>query len=149
MGYQRKGVAEAFCPARPANPVNVAGGRIGNVKIDDMGNGRNIQSPGRDIRRDQDLDLAGPELVHGQLALALGLIGVQGRGRITGPLYFFDNTVGPVLCPGEDQDGIDGHLVEQSLQQARFQVLRDRVKRMCNGAGGRIGSHGKSLRKAH
>jgi len=48
-----------------------------------------MSNPGRDVRRDQDVDFGRPETVHGLLALALGLIGVQRRSGITGPCQLF------------------------------------------------------------
>ena len=113
-----------------------------------MGDAGNVQPPGRNVRRDQDVDFACPETVHGLLALALGFVGVQRRSRITGPRHFFCDTVRAVLGPGKNQHGINVHIIQQLLQQPGLQMLRYGVEHMGHHAGRRIVSHGESLRRA-
>ena len=57
------GDTAGFCPARATNPVYVGLGLVWHFKVDDVGNGIDVNSPRRNIAGDKDTNLTGLESV--------------------------------------------------------------------------------------
>jgi hypothetical protein len=77
-GHHRDRGAGASGAAGTADAVNVVVGMMGNVEIEDVADGRDIEAAGRDVGGDQQRDFALAELVECGGAGGLIHVAVQG-----------------------------------------------------------------------
>src|SRR5205807_10366345 len=75
---QRQGEPPRAGPRRAADAVHVHFGVVRYVEIDDHADSVHVDSPSRDIGRDQHVRVARAERVQGPGAVALGLVAVNG-----------------------------------------------------------------------
>lgn len=115
------GHAAGFCPARSANAMDVGLGLVRHFKVDDVGDGVDVNSTSSDITGDKDPDLAGFESVQSPLAGALGFVAMDCCGfnsRFAQELFQF---VGVVFGAREDECPCHVFRVE-NVQQELFLV---------------------------
>ena len=109
-------------PARPARPVLpdamqvlVRGER--HVVVDHVRDVVDVEAAGRDIGRDQVLDVRGAELLHGAIALALGEVAVEQADLVPAPAELRLEHVGGSLGLHEDQRHDHVGLIEDLRQR--------------------------------
>jgi hypothetical protein len=83
-GHKGDRYAHVPGPARTADPVDVGIGIVGKGVVDNMGQVVDIDTPGRHIRGNEDVDPALSETVQDELPLGLGDVSVKGF-RIIAP----------------------------------------------------------------
>ncbi len=92
-------------PSRPthaADPVHVRFRLAGDVVIDDVREVFDVQPPRRDVGGDQQVDPAGPELLHHAAPLLLGHAAVQPLGAVTSAAEALGQLVHLGASPAED-----------------------------------------------
>ena len=134
---QHESIPLRLGPCRPADAVDVVVGHVGHIEADHMGYVLHVQSPRRDVRRHQDLEVPRPKPFHGTVALRLCQVAVQfgyletvGRNRAR-------QALGGKLGAREDQDRGHVRVPQQVTQQRSLQVLGDRVGCLGDAHGGR------------
>ncbi|MNC31211.1 hypothetical protein D3C75_795250 [compost metagenome] len=93
VGFTRRGEGnrQAFAagPAGTADPVDIAVRIQRQIIVEDMGNPFNVQTPGGNVRCNQELQLGIAEPFHDRFAFALGQIAMQLVAVIAGCLQRF------------------------------------------------------------
>ena len=113
--HERDRVAAAAGAAGAADAVHVGLGVGRDVVVDDVADPLDVEAAGGDVGGDEDVELAGLELVDGALALRLGDVAVdRRRGEAAGP-QLLGERLGLVL--GADED--DHPLEVLDLEDAR------------------------------
>ena len=86
-------------PGAP-NAVRISVGGVGHVKIDHMRDLAHIDAAGGDVGRNQHLDLAPPEVIHGFLAAVLRQVALQRGGGQAGFLQRLGQALGAATWCG-------------------------------------------------
>ena len=97
------GRAPLPCAARPADPMDIGFGDLGEVVVEDIGQVLDVQATGSDVRGDQDPQLPRLELPQALLPGGLGLVAVDGGGGDALAGQVPGHFVRAVLGAGEDQ----------------------------------------------
>ena len=106
-GDERDRVAAAAGPAGAADAVHVGLGVGGDVVVDDVADPLDVEAAGGDVGGDEDVELAGLELVDGPLALRLRHVAVdRGGGEAAGP-QLLGQRLGLVLGADEDDHPLE------------------------------------------
>lgn len=116
LGDQRDGLAGSARTRGSAHTVDVRLGVCGDVVVDDTVDGGDVQAAGGDVGGDQDVGLAGLELVQRAQALGLGQLAVQRHRRKAQDARQERGALGVGTGAGEDDDGLTDKLVEQVHQ---------------------------------
>src|SRR5207244_5965065 len=87
----------------------------------------------RDVRRDEDLVPSASESCEGRLSLTLTAVPVDSRDVETRLADLPGHTIRAPLGPDEDQDGQHVLPPEETHEQRRFEVLRDRIDLVAAG----------------
>ena len=106
-GDERDRVAAAAGPAGAADPVHVGLGVGRDVVVDDVADPLDVEAAGGDVGGDQDVELAGLELVDGALALGLGDVAVDRRGGEPAGAQLLGQRLGLVLGADEDDHPLE------------------------------------------
>src|SRR5688500_10675311 len=135
------GLAGGAGPAGAADAVDVGLGDVGEVVVDDVGDGVDVEAAGGDVGGDEDRRLFGFEGFHGPAALGLGLVGVQGLGGDAAGFEVADDLVGAALGAGEDQRAGDAVVVQVFHQRGglvgfALDVLDGLLDGLDGGGGG-------------
>ena len=118
--YARTLLASTACTSAS---VGIVLGIVGQTVVDDMGQVIHVQTACRHVRGHKQLCAVLAELLHGQVALLLGEVAMQGIG-IVAVLYQF---VGNLLClhTGTAEDyAVDSGIVVHHTLQCQIFVLR-------------------------
>jgi hypothetical protein len=102
-----EGVAHHACAGGAADAVDVIVGLCGDVEVDDVRQGLDVNSAGSDVGGHEYPDAPVLERRQRGLALRLAAVSVDPITCDTGPRQLFRETVGAVLGSGEDQRGFD------------------------------------------
>src|SRR5699024_4920300 len=93
--------------AGASDAVDVGLGVGGDVVVDDVADPLDVEAPGGDVGRDEDVEPAGAQLGDGPLALGLGDVAVDGgRGEAAGAQSFGEH-LGLVLRADEDDHRLE------------------------------------------
>ena len=84
-----------------------------------------VEAAGRDIRRDQDVELAGLQLVHGALALHLRDVAVDGGGGVAAGAELLGDLLGRALGAGEDDHALEVLDLEDAGEGVDLLLVRD------------------------
>lgn len=133
--HESEGIPHGLRPPRPADAVHIILRMPRDVIVDHVGNPRDIQPAGCDIRRDENLVTTILETLQRLLTLALRAIGMQGHHRVIFFLQLTGNTVRPVLRPAKDQDAIEICFLHQPGKQIILLVHPHRIKGMRDRLG--------------
>lgn len=122
------GISICAGPPGPANAVDIGFGFIGKIEIDDKRDIFDVDSPGCDIRRNENGEIAFFEPVESAFPLRLGTVPVNGFG---GEAFLFDpaaKLVGSVFRSGKDDCEFAVPLLTQVLcQKAPFVIAGDKA----------------------
>ena len=123
-GDEEDGGAFLLGAARPPNAVDVLFGVIGDVEVNDVGDGGDVEATGDNVGSDKDAVGAIFEAGYGAEAVVLAFVGVDdAEGLAEFGLEFEVEGVGQFAGSDEDQDFSHGRVVSQELeQQAGFTV---------------------------
>ncbi len=102
---------------RPTDPVHVALGLVRQVGVEDVADALAVQTPGRDVRRDQDREVAGPERLERPGPGGLALVAVDRGGRDAIAQQLLHQPVRPVLRPREDDGALHIVLLDEPREQ--------------------------------
>ena len=136
LGDKREGVAGEGGAAGAADAVDVVFGEVGAVKINDVGDGFDIDAAGGDVGGDEDAVVAVFETGEGGGALALGAVAVDGGAGDAVFLEVVGEAVGAVLGAGEADDGLKFLIFEHFDEQGGLEMLRDGVDGLGDADGG-------------
>ena len=103
---------------------------VRQLEINDMRHIVDIDTPRRDISRDQNPDLALAEILQCPLAGILRLVAMDGLSRNAGFTNFFRNTVGAMLCAGKDNNPGKLRVFQQLHQKRRLVSGRNMIDRL-------------------
>ncbi len=98
-----QGLAASGGPAGTTGSVGVCFGGVRHIIVDDMGNAKDIDTPGGNIGRHHNFIGAVAKTVHRQLPLLLGEIALQRGGIESGFFQHQCQALGLVFGTGEDQ----------------------------------------------
>ena len=100
-------VAAAARAAGAADAVHVGLGVGGDVVVDDVADPLDVEAAGRDVGGDEDVELAGLELVDGALALHLRDVAVDGHRGVAAGAQLLGERLGLVLGADEDDHALE------------------------------------------
>ena len=135
-GDEGEGVAGFGSAAGAADAVNVIFGDVGDVEVDDVGDGIDVDAAGGDVGGDEDAVLAGFEAGEGGVALGHGAVGVDGGGVDLVAAELIGEAVGAVLGAAEDDDGVEVLVFQKLEEEEGFELLRDGVDGLGDAHGG-------------
>src|SRR5205085_989421 len=114
---KRHGNSRGAGPSRPADAVDIELGRHRQIKIDDVRNGVDIQTAGRNVGGDQHGRRLRLELCQRSLTRVLALVAVNRLGANAVPLEPPHELVGAVLRPRENNGPLRSLTAEVVSQQ--------------------------------
>ena len=121
--------------------MHVVGRDHGQLVVDDVGEGLDVQPARGDFRRDEDGHLVLLELVERADALRLALVAVDRDRGDAVQLELLGEAVGAVLGAREDERLVDAAALDELAEQLALAVLVDRdddlldeVRRACSWA---------------
>ena len=124
----------------PADPVDVVPRHHRELVVDDVRERVDVESAGRDIRRDEDVHPAGLEVVEGANALRLAPVAVdRGRGDPVAD-QLLGEAARAVLRPREDQRLADRAGPDEAAQQLALALAVHRVDDLADQLGRRVAS---------
>jgi hypothetical protein len=97
--------------------VDVVFGMFGYLVIDDVRDVCDVETSGCDIRRNEDLVIAGLEAFESLLAFLLAAIGVDDSCFVVCAFQDVDDFVRAAFGPAEENDGFPMDLLEESEEQ--------------------------------
>ncbi len=127
------GVSGSACAA---DAVDVGLGLHGQVEVEDVCNGVDIQASCGDVGGDEDAEAACGEGVECAGALVLGLVAMDCDGGDAVADEFFGNAVGAVLGFGEDDAALGGGVGQQVHEQGGLALFGQEVEALFDLGGG-------------
>src|SRR4051794_29257875 len=125
-------------PARPADPMDVILWVPRELEVHDVGEVLDVEAPSRDVRRDEDPDLAGLEFLERARPLGLRAIAVDRDGVQPLPVEPRGETGRRDLRAGEDQQLAQVVLADQMGEELFLLVAIDRVDDLVDRLDGGI-----------
>ena len=109
-------------PACSSDPVDIVFGRLWQVIIDDMGDPVDVETPGRHVCCDQNLEVSSAEAAQNPVSDRLGLVSVESVRRIAGIVECDGQIFRTSFCPGKDDDlsGFGFPFIQDFLEKAKF-----------------------------
>ena len=132
-----EGVAGHLGPGGAPDAVDVVLGDVGDVEVDHVGQGLDVDAARGDVRGHEDAELAVLESGQGLRALRLGAVAVDALAGNTLLRQRLGQAVGPMLRAGEHEDVLDVAPLQELDQERRLEVLGDGVDRLRDPDGGR------------
>ena len=120
--HQGDRVAICAGPAGAADAVHVVGRHHGQLVVDDVRQGIDVEPARGDFRRDEDRHLAVLEVVERADALRLALVAVDRGGGDAVALELLGEAVGAVLGAGEDERLVDAADLDELAEQLALAV---------------------------
>src|SRR5690606_18136165 len=96
-----------------------------NIEVDHVTQRLDVDPTGRDVRRDEDLELTVLEPLEGPGALCLRTVPVNSLGREVRLIELPGESVRPVLRACEDDRAIHAPLLHELRQKVRLERLGD------------------------
>lgn len=127
------GLSFPLCPPGTSNPVSVGLRNIGNIKIDDVRDTLNIDTPGSNIGSHHDVVIALSETTHCPIALILGHVSLQGDSSMSVLFQFLSQLPSPSLGSGEDDCGIKIILAKKVSQHLDLAFFTHGIECMFDG----------------
>jgi hypothetical protein len=92
-------------PGCPSNTMNIVLWTIRQIVIHHMANICHVNPACGDIRRDENSDLSSFKSVESTKALGQTSVSVDNRNAVTGLFNRLTESIDPILCPSEYEDG--------------------------------------------
>ena len=108
------------CPARSTDPVNVGFGIVREIIVDHMADSLDIQTSGRNIRRNDDIDPPRFELADGSLTLVLSNVAIECRSDNSTLDQMLGNNLGRVSSLDKDNHTFGLFGLQQPNQPRKF-----------------------------
>ena len=137
IGLGHEGERPAFLAgaARTANAMDVVGGLLGNIEVDDVAHIGNVDAAREDVGCHENLDAAVTECREGALALALAAIAVDGLARKAAARKATHAGVGAALGAHEHDHALRALFLEDLGQKTVLLVHRDGHHVLVDGIG--------------
>jgi len=119
----------AVAPGAPGPPdaMDVGLGVAGDVEVDDVADARHVDTSGRDVGCDQNVETAGSEAADGSLASQLVHVAVECVAGVPARFDAFGQFDGRGLGPHEDQHAVEVRRLEQPRQGVELGVTVDQA----------------------
>jgi hypothetical protein len=105
-GHKTRGPAERFHTRRPANAMDIVFRRIRHVEIHDVSDVRDVDATRRYVGGDQNPVHAAFETFQRRPSLRETAVAMDDGHLMAGAAEGSHETIGAMLGPGEDQDGL-------------------------------------------
>ncbi len=122
MSREREGDSSSSCPPCPANPVDIVLGALRQVKVDDVGDGWDIDPPGSHIGGNENFEIAAAELGDGPSPLPLVHIAVERSSPVPLGAEPVGQLIGLMLCRCKDDHLTHGPFSEQMAEETVFVI---------------------------
>jgi len=134
---EARGTSAGRGAGRPPNAVDVILRHVRQVEVDDMSDVRHVDAPRRDVGGDEHADATSTKVLKGALTLALGTVGMDAVGPVTGAFETPSKLVRAAAGPHKNEGAIV-RMCEQLLEKRRLLSLTDPVGSL--GGPGRGGA---------
>jgi hypothetical protein len=118
-GHETGGSPGHLHPGCPPNTMNIVLRTIRQIVIHHMADICHVNPAGCDIRRDENSDLSSLKSVESTEALGQTAVSVDDRDAVAGLFKRLTESIDPILCPSEYEDGPSFH-PQQRHQQIRL-----------------------------
>jgi hypothetical protein len=130
VGHETGGSPGHLHPGCPSNTMNIVLRAIRQIVIHHVADICHVNPAGCDIRRDENSDLSSFKSVESTEALGQTSVSVDDRNAVTGLFKRLTESIDPILCPSEYEDGPSFR-----PQQRHQQILLLMGCRMMQGLG--------------
>src|SRR5439155_26903330 len=104
------------------NTLNILRRKIRQIVVDHVPDICHVNPAGCDIRRDKNSDLSSFKSVESAEALGQTSVSVDDRDAVAGLFKRLTESIDPILCPSEYENGPTFHC-QQRYQQLRFLLV--------------------------
>lgn len=135
---------------RSADAMDVFLGVLGDIEVDHVVDIRDIESAGSDVRGNEELELAGAEVGHDAIALALAEVAVDSAGRDAGGVELGCQTIHTDLRATEDERTAEAFGFVEVTEGEELFAVRDFAVELLDTIGGAvIGGDSDALSVSH
>ena len=135
-GDEGDGGARRERAAGTADAVDVVLELVGEVEVEDVRDAVDVDAARGDVGRDEHADLAVLEGLQRALTLALRPVGVDGGAADVFALELATDAVGAVLGAREDEDHLQGFVLQEVVQHDLLEGARALIEELGDGLGG-------------